>query len=78
MVLEQRRPDRTFKPGAGLDSADYVLAGGGFPVEVKGAGVIGAICVSGLPEREDHGLVVSVLADHLGLDAAALALPAEA
>ena len=58
MVLEQQRPDRTFKPGAGLDSADYVLAGGGFPVTVKGAGVIGVIAVSGLPEREDHGVVV--------------------
>ena len=41
MVLEQQRPDRTFKPGEGLDIADYVLAGGGFPVTVKGAGVIG-------------------------------------
>ena len=59
MVLEQQRPDRTFKPGSGIDSADYVLAGGGFPVTVKGAGVIGVIAVSGLPEREDHGIVVA-------------------
>jgi uncharacterized protein (UPF0303 family) len=78
MVLEQQRPDRTFKPGAALDSADYVLAGGGFPVTVKGAGVIGVIAVSGLPEREDHGVVVQVVAQHLGLDAKALALPREA
>lgn len=77
MVLEQQRPDRTFKPGAGLDIADYVLAGGGFPITVRGAGVVGAICVSGLPEREDHGVVVEALAGHLGLDAAALALPAQ-
>lgn len=77
LVLEQQRPDRTFKPGAGLDSADYVLAGGGFPITVKGAGVIGVIAVSGLPEREDHGVVVGALARHLGLDAEALALPAE-
>ncbi|MDW6024962.1 heme-degrading domain-containing protein [Mesorhizobium sp. BAC0120] len=77
MVLEQQRPDRTFKPGAGLDIKDYVLAGGGFPITVKGAGVIGAIAVSGLPEREDHGVVVEALARHLGLDAEALALPAE-
>jgi uncharacterized protein (UPF0303 family) len=76
MVLEQQRPDRTFKPGAGLDSANYVLAGGGFPVTVRGAGVIGVIAVSGLPEREDHGVVVAALAQHLGLDADALALPA--
>lgn len=78
MVLEQQRPDRTFKVGSGLDIADYVLAGGGFPVTVKGAGVIGVIAVSGLPERDDHGIIVEVLAAHLGLDAKALALPAQA
>jgi uncharacterized protein (UPF0303 family) len=74
MVLEQQRPDRTFKPGSGIDNADYVLAGGGFPVTVKSAGVIGVIAVSGLPEREDHGIVVATLCAHLGLDAKALAL----
>ena len=51
-----------------------MLAGGGFPVTVKGAGVIGVIAVSGLPEREDHGVVVAALCEHLGLDAKALAL----
>ncbi|TJV27378.1 MAG: heme-degrading domain-containing protein, partial [Mesorhizobium sp.] len=61
MVLVQQRPDRSFKPGEGLDISDYVLAGGGFPVTVKGAGVIGVIAVSGLPEREDHGVVVDAL-----------------
>jgi uncharacterized protein (UPF0303 family) len=76
MVLERQRPDRTFAPGDGYDPADYVLAGGGFPITVRGAGVIGAICVSGLPERDDHRVVVEALADHLGLDAAALSLPA--
>lgn len=77
MVLELQRPDRTFKVGTGLDIADYVLAGGGFPVTVKGAGVIGVIAVSGLPEREDHGIIVEALAAHLGLDATELALPAQ-
>lgn len=76
LVLEQQRPDRTFKVGEGLDIAEYVLAGGGFPVTVKGAGVIGVIAVSGLPEREDHNVVVDALCDHLGADRARLALPA--
>ncbi len=76
MVLEQRSPDRTFKVGEGLDIADYVLAGGGFPIAVRGAGVIGAIAVSGLSERDDHNVVVAALASRLGHDAAALALPA--
>lgn len=74
MVLEQQRPDRTFKIGEGLDIADYVLAGGGFPITVKGAGVIGVIAVSGLPERDDHGVVVDALCGFLGKDAKALAL----
>jgi uncharacterized protein (UPF0303 family) len=78
MVLEKARPDRTFPPGDGLDPADYVLAGGGFPIAVKGAGVIGAIAVSGLPERQDHAVVVEALCAHLGLDHEALALPTAA
>lgn len=76
MVLEQQRPDRSFKPGEGLDPADYVLAGGGFPIAVRGAGVVGVIAVSGLPEREDHGVIVEVLCDRMGLDREALMLPA--
>jgi uncharacterized protein (UPF0303 family) len=78
MVLEQQRPDRSFKVGEGLDIADYVLAGGGFPITVKGAGVIGVIAVSGLPEREDHGVVVDALCEYLGIDGRDLTLPPEA
>jgi len=77
MVLEKARPDRTFPVGEGLDPADYVLAGGGFPITVKGAGVIGVIAVSGLPERQDHGVIVAALCRHLGLDGEALALGPE-
>ncbi|MEP9399567.1 heme-degrading domain-containing protein [Mesorhizobium sp. KR2-14] len=78
MVLEQDRPDRTFKVGEGLDPADYVLAGGGFPIRVANAGVVGVIAVSGLPERQDHEVIVAALCAHLGLDAGALALSAAA
>ncbi|MER8825025.1 heme-degrading domain-containing protein [Mesorhizobium sp. M0938] len=78
MVLEQQRPERSFKVGEGLDIADYVLAGGGFPITVKGAGVIGVIAVSGLPEREDHCVVIDALCEHLGIDGRELALPPEA
>jgi uncharacterized protein (UPF0303 family) len=75
MVLEQDRPDRTFKPGTGLSASDYVLAGGGFPLTVQGVGVVGGIGVSGLPERQDHEVIVAVLCEQLGVDVAALALP---
>lgn len=33
----------------GLSPADYAEHGGGFPIALRGAGVIGAIMVSGLP-----------------------------
>ena len=78
MVLEQNSPDRAFKTGHGLPVTDYVLAGGGFPVVIKGVGAVGAFGVSGLPEREDHGVVVDALCDHLGMERKALALPAKA
>ncbi|MET0576952.1 MAG: heme-degrading domain-containing protein [Mesorhizobium sp.] len=77
MGLEQGREDKTFPPGHGLDPSEFVLAGGGFPVAVKGVGAVGVIAVSGLPQRQDHEIIVAVLAEHLGLDAGKLALEAE-
>ena len=77
MVLEQKSPDRALKTGFGLSVSDYVLAGGGFPVTVQGAGVIGAIMVSGLPERQDHGVIVEALCAHLKVPPAELLLAAE-
>lgn len=68
LVLEQKSPDRAFKTGFGLPISDYVLAGGGFPVTVEGAGVIGAIMVSGLPERQDHAVILRALCEELGVE----------
>lgn len=75
LTLEEQRPDRTFKPGWGIDSADFVLAGGAFPITVKGAGVIGAVTVSGLSEQDDHAVAVDALCVHLGIERKSLALP---
>lgn len=58
-----------------LAAADYSNVGGGFPIIVKGAGVIGSIAVSGLPDRQDHQLIVDALCELLGHDRGALALP---
>ena len=46
-------------------SADYAAHGGAFPLLVRGVGPVGVIAVSGLPQLEDHDLVVSVLRAHL-------------
>ncbi len=44
-----------------LDPAVFGAHGGAFPITVRGAGVVGVVTVSGLPQREDHELVVDVL-----------------
>ena len=75
MVLE--RGEAPFSPQAGADPVDFVIAGGGFPIRVKGAGIVGCLTISGLPGRDDHGIAVAALCDHLGFDRAAYALPKE-
>jgi uncharacterized protein (UPF0303 family) len=51
----------------GIECADFADHGGSFPIRVAGVGVIGAITVSGLASHEDHGMIVDVLAEHLGV-----------
>jgi uncharacterized protein (UPF0303 family) len=75
-MLEQGGESLLFAERYGLSASEYVLAGGGFPIRVKGAGVIGVIAVSGLPQRQDHGIIVDALCDHLGRDRASMALAA--
>jgi uncharacterized protein (UPF0303 family) len=47
---------------AGVALNDFAEHGGSFPVRVKGVGCIGALTVSGVPQREDHAVVVEALA----------------
>lgn len=58
----------------GLATRDYGFAGGGFPIAVRGVGVVGAVAVSGLPQREDHAMVVEALATLAGIPPAEVAL----
>lgn len=47
----------------------YGFGCGGFPITVKGQGIIGAIAVSGLPDPADHIYVVRALEKFLGVKA---------
>ena len=73
--LGLRQTNSTLASKFELSSADYASHGGSFPLKVAGAGIIGSITVSGLPQRADHELVVEALCDHLGRDYQQFALP---
>jgi uncharacterized protein (UPF0303 family) len=53
-----------------LDGALFAAHGGAFPVNVRHVGMVGTVTVSGLPQAEDHRLVVSVLRRFLALQGA--------
>jgi uncharacterized protein (UPF0303 family) len=44
-----------------VDPTRYAAHGGAFPVIVRGVGPVGTVTVSGLPQADDHRLVVDVL-----------------
>ena len=48
-----------------MDPEKFGCIGGGFPIRVENVGVIGSICVSGLPAEEDHRLIVDALREYM-------------
>ena len=66
-VGEQFRADGgSFDADSRLDTAAYAAHGGAFPILVRGTGFVGTVAVSGLPQLEDHRVVVEVLEAFLG------------
>lgn len=59
---------KTQEAAYALPLADYAVHGGAFPVTLDGVGCVGAVTVSGLPQRDDHTLVADALARFLGVD----------
>jgi uncharacterized protein (UPF0303 family) len=56
--LRARRKGITFAAQHDLPLQEYAAHGGCFPVRVRDVGVVGTVTVSGLPQVEDHALVV--------------------
>lgn len=45
----------------GLDPINFAAHGGSFPIRIKDVGVVGTVTVSGLPQAQDHALVVEAI-----------------
>jgi uncharacterized protein (UPF0303 family) len=75
--LKERLKNQSLIESQGLSVADYATHGGSFPLAVSGAGVVGSVTVSGLPQRADHELVIEALCAMLGREYAELKLDSE-
>lgn len=72
LKLEQEKSSLEAKQG--LPLRDYATHGGSFPIRVRGVGVVGVVTVSGIPQRDDHAMVVKALAALCGVPLAEVAL----
>jgi uncharacterized protein (UPF0303 family) len=66
MGVYYRSRGTTIQESALLDPREFAAHGGAFPISIRGVGVVGTVTVSGLPQAEDHRLVVQVLRQFLG------------
>lgn len=71
---ELEREGTTLEAKLGLPLRDHASHGGCFPLMLRGTGVIGVVTVSGLPQRDDHALVVQALAELCGVAPESVAL----
>jgi uncharacterized protein (UPF0303 family) len=61
MGISLRNAGQTMEEKYLLPSGEYAAHGGAFPLIIRNVGIIGTITVSGLPQQEDHELVVTTL-----------------
>jgi uncharacterized protein (UPF0303 family) len=59
---------RVINPDMGIDLLNYGAHGGSFPIRVKKAGVVAAVTVSGLPQLDDHRMIVEALDQYLKVE----------
>jgi uncharacterized protein (UPF0303 family) len=60
--MKLAKAGQTLEERYGLAPAEHASDGGGYPLRLRGLGVIGPITASGLPSVEDHRLVTGVIA----------------
>lgn len=72
--LTNQRDNTSIEQRMGVPTRDYATHGGSFPIRVKGVGCVGVVTVSGVPQRDDHGIVVEALAGMCGVDLKAVVL----
>jgi uncharacterized protein (UPF0303 family) len=56
---------KTIDQASLVDAKEFAPYGGSFPLIIRGVGVVGSISVSGLPQYEDHKLVVDTITEFL-------------
>ncbi len=61
MGISLKNAGQTIQEKYLLPESEYAPHGGSFPLTIRGVGVVGTITVSGLPQAEDHALVVETL-----------------
>ncbi|WP_028534715.1 heme-degrading domain-containing protein [Paludibacterium yongneupense] len=72
--LGLNRDQTTLEAKIGASTADFATHGGSFPIALTDSVCIGSVTVSGLPQRQDHALVVEALCDCLNQPLSSLAL----
>lgn len=59
---------RVINPDMGIDMIDYAAHGGSFPIRVRKAGLVAVATVSGLPQLDDHRMIVEALDQYLKIE----------
>lgn len=63
--LKLKAQGKTLEESMELSAVEYAAHGGCFPILVRGAGFVGTVTVSGLPQKDDHDLVVESIREFL-------------
>ena len=62
-----RKSEKTLSDLA-LDEKEYACCGGGFPIRIEEAGVLGTVAVSGINHVSDHDFIVKCVGKYLHAD----------